>query len=78
MNTPPTTFIKYKITIWYKNKEVCGFRYLPEGKITAIKFIRPIIETHPKFYDVLGYKVETEKDLGFMIPDSKCKHVTIK
>tara|TARA_R100000027_G_scaffold55112_1_gene44272 strand:+ start:3299 stop:3520 length:222 start_codon:yes stop_codon:yes gene_type:complete len=67
------SFKKYKITIWFEDKEVSGYRYLPEGKVTAMRYLRPIVESLPDFYFVLGYKIENEKDLGILIPDELCK-----
>lgn len=52
-----------------------GYRYLPEGKVTAIKALRPIVEGHEDFYYVDGYMIQDEKELGYEIPKDKVKQI---
>ena len=51
----------YKNTIWYHHQDGAirsGYRFFPEGKVTAMKVLRPIIESQDDFYYVIGYKIE--------------------
>ncbi|XOV92158.1 MAG: hypothetical protein ACFHWX_18355 [Bacteroidota bacterium] len=66
----------YKITIWLADGSIRkGYRYLPEGKVTAMKALRPVMESQEDFYDVLGYQIQDEKELGYEIPKEKVKHI---
>lgn len=68
-------YCKYKVTLWINKKVLIGYRYLPKGKATAMMYLRDFVEMLPDFYHVLGYKIETETDLGYDIPDKECKYM---
>ena len=66
----------YKITVWFQDgTKRSGYRFLPEGKVTAMKALRPIIESQDDFYYVTGYKIEDEKELGCTFPTEEVKHI---
>ncbi len=57
--------------------KVASYRFLPEGKVTAMKALRPIMESQEDFYDVTGYKIEDEKELGYQFPTEAVKDIFV-